>query len=163
MNSITIHQIGCLVIRAVSILMIVRVLPSIFMAGSLLGSGDKHVIFLMSSSIAILVLGVALWVVSPWLSRKMVAEKSSIESPITADGIQAALLICAGFLVLSESINSFIVTGHHVVRALKEQSEFPLTSVLTSGLRMALCLSLIFTPQGIVRIIKCARTTGGEK
>lgn len=166
MNTITINQIGCLVVRGITILLALQVLSGLGMVFNMLtmpaeGGFNK---WLMIAPVCVNAgLAAFMWVKAPWLAARMTPDYSSTPAPFTIGNIQIVMLVAVGFLLLAQAIAPFVSTVAHIVSVLMAGDRLRSWDVLASLLLLALALSLIFTPKGLTKIITFARTTGGEK
>lgn len=166
MNSITIHQLGCLLLRVLALLLTLQVLPSLVSALGMVifaGQGLVPVLQMAFPLMLMLFLNVLLWVMAPWLAGKMVTQSASIQAPFSIENLQIVFFVLLGFMFLAESIRPLTTATFHVASVLTEGKSFHGTTIVEAILYLSLALWLILGSKGITRLIKYMRTTGGEK
>lgn len=167
MNNITINQIGCLLVRGIALFLALQMLSALGLIINVFTTPEqegvnKGLIVFPYGMLA--VLAILIWRKAPWFADRMVPESTSVQAPFTIENIQIVLLITLGFWLLAyKTFGDLLLLMSHIILFFSGQEHLKIWEIIEAILLLGLTLSLIFTPQGIVRIIKYARTTGGEK
>lgn len=168
MNTITIDQIGCLIVRGISLLLAFSVLSSaaavvqIVMAPAGSDIAGAKWLFL-SSHIINALLAILTWVWAPQLSRKMLPATGESVVPFTLQNMLIVMLVAVGFLLLQDAVKYTVSMVAHIAEVITGPQKLKVADTVSTLVVLAIALSLIFKPQGIARMIKYARAAGGEK
>ncbi len=167
MNTITINQIGCLLVRGISLFLAVEMFAALgFVANALMSAEADMVTKIISvfPYTAFGMISILLWIKAPWISTRMIQEETEVLVPFTFDNIQIALLVTVGFLVfLTRGLESAFLVLQHIISVLQGQDTFAIWQVTQSLLIFGMSLFLIFSPRGIVNIIRYTRVAGTKK
>ncbi len=167
MSTITIDQIGCLIVRGISLLLAFTVLSSAAVVVQISTNpapsddGISKILFLfpyiMNSLLAILT-----WVFAPQLAKKMLPATSESTAPFTLQNILIVMLVAVGFMLLQDAVKHTLSMVVHIANVINGIQSIRVDDILSALIMLGIALSLIFKPQGIARMIKYARTAGGE-
>ncbi len=167
----TAHQLGALVSRVFGLYFLVQALNSLPSAigsvVSLMGAVDNYshitllIVYHGSFLLIYLLLAALFWLKAEGLGRCLAGPEGGADKKTAPDsGAGAAVLMAAGFLILSQAIKPLLEFIINVRKFMTGQSE---TIIYAFGVQCALLLAisllLIFGARGILNLVKSARHT----
>ncbi|MFN3826644.1 MAG: hypothetical protein ACK4NR_03360 [Micavibrio sp.] len=168
MNNITIHQIGCLAVRAIVLLFAMGFLAqlSLILSGVFSPDGSLYQKFLIVLSfVAHCAFIYFVWIRAPWVASKMLSgsQSESVSIPFSVENIQIVMLVAVGFLILERAMGPFVSVVWDFFFNPASYGIPSLDRILSPSISLVISLLLILSPKGIVRIIQYVRTVEGSK
>ncbi|GEM_PF-3256074 len=163
------NNLAILIIRGLALFQFFGLWPSIGMAAGMahaeMPDGMKLVYYL--TSFLYLAFSVLLWLCAPWLAEKMnkgVSGSAGKYPGLSFDDIFITATVAVGLLILGDAIpfvGSFIQSVAEMPEKLKtgENSGWGRME-LTAPLYIVLAVLLIFTPDGLLRIVRFTHKAG---
>ena len=159
------HALSVLLVRGLALFQFLQIWPSIWLSISAIHfDAPGHVkYFYYSVPILYTALSIFLWLAAPWIARKMLkgSDTSETKIPVSFDDAFIIATVSVGLLILARTI-PLIGRFAYSLSSLAEtaQGEHPVHwqgDGLEAPLYLILGLLLIFTPTGLLNLIRRSR------